>query len=361
MSTKAVAWVLDDLQALKPGPTLIMLALADFADERHSCFPSQETLAARARCSRRNVIRHLEFLKGLGLVQVEKRNYHLSDGTVRRTSNRYFLNVGVVLRTESDILAHSDECAGESECDNLSPSVTECDKNPSPNVTPVSHQDPPVLDPPVPPSPPSLHVHGVGLGMDAAAPLGHGSSDPLGMEILNSEETPDAPGLSAPESARDARPGPGAVARGVSGRSLERAMPSGDDWDLISGCLPAPMRGLPARYVPEIAAMLRERLAAGWSRQALRAALGARALPTEIKFLPGLVKSRLKADAPLDAVLPASLVEDAGASLEERARAAQARRALIDACPMCDEQGWANTGDGSVRRCDHPGVDAAHL
>ena len=89
VSVKAVAWVLDDLQGLKPGPTLVMLALADFADERNSCFPGQKTLAARARCSKRSVINYLKELQDLGLLSVETRFYSNGDSGIRRSSNHY--------------------------------------------------------------------------------------------------------------------------------------------------------------------------------------------------------------------------------------------------------------------------------
>lgn len=96
MSVKAIAWVLDDLQALKPGPTLVMLALADFADERNSCFPGQERIAARARCSHRTVIHYLAELQALGLIEVETRTANDPDGEVHRLPNRYTLNVGAI-------------------------------------------------------------------------------------------------------------------------------------------------------------------------------------------------------------------------------------------------------------------------
>jgi len=67
---------------------LVLLALADHADENWSCFPGMETIAAKASVSVRTVQRVLERLESIGLVAHERRN---SSTTGYRTSSRYTL------------------------------------------------------------------------------------------------------------------------------------------------------------------------------------------------------------------------------------------------------------------------------
>ncbi|WP_147291511.1 helix-turn-helix domain-containing protein, partial [Corynebacterium senegalense] len=153
MSVKAVAWVLDDLQGLKPGPTLVMLALADFADERNSCFPGQERIAARARCSKRSVINYLRELQELGLISVESRTYSQGRGSIRRTSNRYILHVGKTYSLESAQSAPAKKPAGKSEDAESAPSNFQSAETRVSKVQPVAPKEPSVKEPPVPPTP----------------------------------------------------------------------------------------------------------------------------------------------------------------------------------------------------------------
>lgn len=68
---------------------MILLLLADLADENHSCFPGQARLAADAEMHVNSVARHVTKLEALGLVRREARQ----DGRGHRTSDRYFLAV----------------------------------------------------------------------------------------------------------------------------------------------------------------------------------------------------------------------------------------------------------------------------
>lgn len=298
MSVKAIAWVLDDLQALKPGPTLVMLALADFADERNSCFPGQGRIAARARCSRRTVIRYLAELQNLGLIEVETRTANDPDGKVRRTSNRYILNVGTIMRTESDKLAHSAKPAGHTESDKLAPSVTESDKMPtecdssvtgSPRSRSISKT-------------PSLHPsRDESQDVGAAAPRGAAPSGAAG------EDSPkvDSHGLDGAVSDSNAKdvitPMEGEKTAQMDTQSrTEGPVVSSEDRQLLADSLPEPMQAIPPRDCARVAADIRERLEAGWSCATVRAALAARALPVQVKTLTGLVRARLRSDVPVD-------------------------------------------------------------
>ena len=80
------AWALRDLGQAE---TLVLLALADAADDDGLCWPSQAVLARKARISERSARRHIEFLREAGLVDVETRS-----SLKGRRSNLYRLNVG---------------------------------------------------------------------------------------------------------------------------------------------------------------------------------------------------------------------------------------------------------------------------
>lgn len=88
MSNRALSWAFD-LEGLKSGPKFVLVALADYADERASCFPSVPHLAKRTGFGQTAVRAHLDKLQELGLITEERR--HRSNGT--RTSNRYTLNL----------------------------------------------------------------------------------------------------------------------------------------------------------------------------------------------------------------------------------------------------------------------------
>lgn len=101
MSVKAVAWALE--QKVGDGKRkLILIAIADYADNRGECFPSQSTLGAIAECSVDTVQRHLKRLEADGFLIRHRR--HTTNGN--RTSDRYELKleitIGQVATTSSD-------------------------------------------------------------------------------------------------------------------------------------------------------------------------------------------------------------------------------------------------------------------
>lgn len=65
MSIKAITWVLDDCPA-SGTELLVMIALADYADESGVSWPSIATLARRARCSERTAQRAVRALEADG-------------------------------------------------------------------------------------------------------------------------------------------------------------------------------------------------------------------------------------------------------------------------------------------------------
>jgi DNA-binding transcriptional ArsR family regulator len=72
------------------GRKAVLMALAEYADEEHSCFPSQATLAEITEQCERTVRAHLKALESDGLITRRHRPRREGRG---RTSDRYVLHV----------------------------------------------------------------------------------------------------------------------------------------------------------------------------------------------------------------------------------------------------------------------------
>lgn len=88
MSHKALSWAWS-IQGLPSTQKFLLVALADFADEMHSCYPGQEKLAGMIGVQRQSVSRNLGELEKAGFISREQRRRR--DGY--RTSDRFVLAV----------------------------------------------------------------------------------------------------------------------------------------------------------------------------------------------------------------------------------------------------------------------------
>ena len=89
MSNLALTWAWEQT-GLTSSEKFVLIALADRADERHSCFPSYERIAVDVASSRRTVARAISSLEAKGFIVIEARRG--KDG--KHTSNRYVLTIG---------------------------------------------------------------------------------------------------------------------------------------------------------------------------------------------------------------------------------------------------------------------------
>jgi DNA-binding transcriptional MocR family regulator len=88
VSYRATGWAY--AQDVTPcGAKFVLVALADFADEGHSCYPGQQRLAEMTGQSVDTVARHLKRLVELGYISKE----HRQGKGGHRTSDRYWLTV----------------------------------------------------------------------------------------------------------------------------------------------------------------------------------------------------------------------------------------------------------------------------
>ena len=87
MSVKAMAWAWE--QTLKPTDQLVLLALADHADDDGICWPGQKLIAEKCNVTRKTVWASLKRLTEQGLIASEQQ--FRNDGS--RTSNLYLLAI----------------------------------------------------------------------------------------------------------------------------------------------------------------------------------------------------------------------------------------------------------------------------
>lgn len=85
MSLDALTWAFG--QDLDPARKIVLLALADYADDNGRCWPSQETMTAKTSLSVRSIRTHLRALEAEGLIVTTHRSR--PDGG--RSSNEYTL------------------------------------------------------------------------------------------------------------------------------------------------------------------------------------------------------------------------------------------------------------------------------
>ena len=85
MSFKLAGWAWD--QQLPAGEKLLLLALADTANDDGECWPGRKRLAVKCGITPRSVTSHIKALQGRGLLRVEEQ--YRDDGS--QTSSRYFL------------------------------------------------------------------------------------------------------------------------------------------------------------------------------------------------------------------------------------------------------------------------------
>jgi hypothetical protein len=158
MSWQATAWAVEQTTG-SPGAKLMLLTLANYADETGCCWPSQETLARDTEQSLDSVQRYLRKLEKLKLIRKVARPM----GSGRWSSRTYFLPITVAKMSKPQSAAQSEEVpeGTESVTNDAAtvPQVARCHAAPDPatmphlvrdHAAPVRHE--PSLEPPFEPS-----------------------------------------------------------------------------------------------------------------------------------------------------------------------------------------------------------------
>lgn len=308
MSIWAVNWA---FQLDVPNQThkLVLLSLANFADDEDEAWPHVETLAKMASVSVRSVFRALAALEAAGLISRTMGLRENAGGGLRKSNSLYRLHVpdevsrragrgegrpkllreapsGSQPDTGVMLAAVADKTPSGSQCDTGVTLADQHDTGDTTNMTPVSglyKENPSHIEPPtpLPPTPPAAAV----VLVDGSGGVGSGpESDP------DVEDSRGGVGLPA---AGSAPAGGRAVSPNADGGVVPVGRDVAADWALIRHALPEPMQVLDDDGVAVVAPLLRERLAAGWTVTDLRAHLAGNPVPDRVRHLAGLVAHRL--------------------------------------------------------------------
>lgn len=339
MSILAMTWAWG-LTGLDQPQTLVLLALADAANDAGVCWPSQAEIGRKARMSDRSVRTHVRALAGLGLLHVERRAT-----TAGRKSNIYQLNVGAPFSAGSqqpENPSGSGDPAGGEPVDNPGfpqdssnrqdfpvgsatgngfpvatgngfpvASLYQTQNIQTPNPTqpspPVPVADPgsgpvgsetdpedqeiaaviaasPLATTAPPAGPGPLAARSAGAGAGEGLP---GSAVPAPVDPRPDPTRTQEPGEQSAAQTADTAPrrpperlsgtgrlGARKVRRSPSGESSARSADSDRDRELIGVCLPPWQWAMDTPGARKVAAMLAERVTAGWRPGEIRALMG---------------------------------------------------------------------------------------
>lgn len=105
MSFKLVA-IAFDIKVGNPLRKMVLLKLADQANDDGECYPSYESIAKACEISRRSVITHIQWLEDNGFLRIEKR-FNAKEN--KNFSNRYYLNLNKSQKTNGETPAQPSE------------------------------------------------------------------------------------------------------------------------------------------------------------------------------------------------------------------------------------------------------------
>lgn len=378
MSSEAMAWA-KRCGEVGSVPQLVLMLMADWADHEDKAWPGVKTLAAMTSRSERTIIRAVKRLEETGLIEKSARTAWcaldnpacLSKGPHKhRTSNLYRLKVGAVpiLPTKGRAVPGAKE--GDSKGDKMSlmKETAESCGNPISDkmsllsfnsdisgrsivtlVSPVCNRDTLEDYPPDPtqPSPPD----GVAPSAEpGSGPVGSADADAeaatargeLAAEMLAAGENPAnmvASGLWDAQQLADAlawaaeHPAPARAPETIQQRQEVAPQASRQERDhvdeasaLIGACLPTWMHAMDRTGARQVAGMLAERIAAGWTPAQIRGLMGEKPT-TGVHRMSGLVAYRLDEnvgihDAPQARTAAARQAQEAAINAAHHAQAA---------------------------------------
>ena len=291
MSILAMTWAWG-LMDLDQSQTLVLLALADAANDDGVCWPSQAEIGRKARLKDRAVRNQIRSLEAMGLVSVSSRS--TSQG---RKTNVYRLNVGCDFSLQSKQPARNAGWVEGSDSQPVDNSTFRCNQSnrhempvgdPTGTVMPVAtgtvmpvatlYQTPKIQTPNLTPPPPVV---------EGSVGLGTGFADRVAAE----GESASPVATSVPPEGRRGPQKPRRSPKSEADRGAESA--SEADLAILAACVPASMRVMDARGLGLVVDLLRERLDAGWTPGEIKRLLDS-PLPDRVARMSGFVASRLR-------------------------------------------------------------------
>ena len=277
---------------LDQSQTLVLLALADAANDDGVCWPSQAEIGRKARLKDRAVRNQIRSLEAMGLVSVSSRS--TSQG---RKTNVYRLNVGCDFSLQSKQPARNAGWVEGSDSQPVDNSTFRCNQSnrhempvgdPTGTVMPVAtgtvmpvatlYQTPNIQTPNQTPPPPVV---------EGSVGLGTGFADRVAAE----GESASPVATSVPPEGRRGPQKPRRSPKSEADRGAESA--SEADLAILAACVPASMRVMDARGLGLVVDLLRERLDAGWTPGEIKRLLDS-PLPDRVARMSGFVASRLR-------------------------------------------------------------------
>lgn len=276
MSIRAMTWAWS-LEKLPLKESMVLLALADQANDEGLCWPSQETLARKSRGSVRSVKRAIKFLRDAGLVETIIRATPAG-----RKSNYYRVMIGAEFSASGQQRANLALC--EEPVDNLTDQET---------VGGVDNSENPRQDSKGPIWPFADSETQGAIGGTSQGATG-GPLHPY-RDLEPKEEPPT--NQPDPESVMVGvdknRNGDGGVRRALAlSADAEHARQA--DWSLLGECLPRPWLGLLTVSAAErLTRLLRHALDNGWTRPRIYQILNNNPIPMNVRNLVGLIVHRV--------------------------------------------------------------------
>lgn len=329
MSVRATNWAWS-LEEVMGSEALVLLALADQANDEGFCWPSQQKLAPKARQSVSTLRRSLRSLEKMGLLTTITRS-----STRGRRSNVYLLHIGAkpdlsmksartvnlgedaaqacqILEEASDAVFVANKATGQ--IDRLPQPVTDDRLQPVTGDR-LLYKEPPLgttkPNPTLPTAPAPSQT--------ANAKVGSGGKT----STQGTEGTRNAPveGAGVPVGEVKPRPGSRVQAGPFKGSKTAEVGLSEQERALVGACLPAWMSALDKRGAHKVAQALKERVDAGWQPSQIRGLLDGNP-PSQVIHMASLVLNRLERNVDIDCA-PARL------NAEAKKRASE-RRQIID-------------------------------
>ena len=330
MSVRATNWAWS-LEEVMGSEALVLLALADQANDEGFCWPSQEKLAPKARQSVSTLRRSLRSLEKMGLLTTITRS-----STRGRRSNLYLLHIGArpdlsmksakaVTLSEEAVQACEmlEEASGAKFVANKA--TGQIDRLPQPvigdRLQPVTGDRLLYEEPPLRTTKPNPTLPTPARAQAAGAKVGLGGKT----STQGTDGTRNVPveGPGVPVGEVKPRPGSRVQAAPVKGLKTAEAGLSEQERALLGACLPAWMASLDKRGAHKVAQALKARVDAGWQPSQIRGLLDGNP-PSQIIHMPSLVLNRLERNVDIDCA-PARL------SAEAKKRASERRKQIIAA------------------------------
>lgn len=329
MSVRASTWAWS-LEEVMGSEALVLLALADQANDEGLCWPSQEKLAPKARQSVSTLRRSLRSLEKMGLLTTITRS-----STRGRRSNLYLLHIGAKpdLSMKSARTVNLGEGAAQA-CQMLEDASSavfvankatgQFDRLPQSvigdRLQPVTGDRLLYTEPPDRTTKPNPTLPTAPARSQAAnAKVGSGGKT----STQGTEGTRNAPVEGASVPVGEVKPRPGSRVQGgpVKGLKTAEVGLSEQERALVGACLPVWMSALDKRGAHKVAQALKVRVDAGWQPSQIRGLLDGNP-PSQIIHMASLVLNRLERNVDIDCA-PTRL------SVEAKKRASERRKQII--------------------------------